>query len=44
VPKGLQNDFKKGVKITVGNKNLSKSIKEAILDLISTDDSIFHFN
>ena len=44
VPKGLQNDFKKGVKITVGNKNLSKSIKEAILDLISTDDSIFHSN
>jgi len=44
VPKGLQNDFKKGVKITVGNKNLSKSIKEAISDLISTDDSIFHFN
>ena len=44
VPKGLQNDFKKGVKITVGNKNLSKSIKEAISDLISTDDSIFHSN
>jgi len=44
VPKGLQNDFRKGVKITVGNKNLSKSIKEAISDLISTDDSIFHFN
>lgn len=44
VPKGLQNDFKKGIKITVGNKNLSKSIKEAILDLISTDDSIFHSN
>lgn len=44
VPKGLQSDFKKGVKITVGNKNLSKSIKEAILDLISTDDSIFHSN
>jgi len=44
IPKGLQNDFKKGVKITVGNKNLSKSIKEAILDLITTDDSIFHSN
>lgn len=44
VPKGLQSDFKKGVTITVGNKNLSKSIKEAILNLISTDDSIFHSN
>jgi len=44
VPKGLQNDFKKGVKITVGNKNLSKSIKEAISDLISTDGTIFYSN
>jgi tRNA nucleotidyltransferase (CCA-adding enzyme) len=44
IPKGLQSDFKKGVKITVGNKNLSKSIKEAILDLVTTDDSIFHSN
>lgn len=44
VPKGLQDDFKKGVKITVGDKNLSKSIKEAVLDIISTDDSIFHSN
>lgn len=44
IPKGLQSDFKKGVTITVGNKNLSKSIKEAILNLISTDDSIFHSN
>jgi len=44
IPKGLQSDFRKGVEITIGNKNLSKSIKEAIFDLISTDDSIFHTN
>ncbi len=44
IPKGLQSDFRKGVEITIGNKNLSKSIKEAISDLISIDDSIFHTN
>ncbi|MFB5627028.1 MAG: CCA tRNA nucleotidyltransferase [Nitrosarchaeum sp.] len=44
IPKGLEGDFKKGYKISIGNKNLSKSIKEAISDLISTDDTIFHFN
>jgi len=44
IPKGLQSDFKKGFRVFVSNKNLSKSIKEAISDLISTDDTIFHFN
>jgi tRNA nucleotidyltransferase (CCA-adding enzyme) len=44
VPKGLQEDFKNGFKISVGNKNLSKSIKEVVSDLISTDDTIFSFN
>ena len=44
VPKGLQNDFKQGFRISVGNKNLSKSIKEAASDLISTDGTLFHFN
>ncbi|MSV33951.1 MAG: CCA tRNA nucleotidyltransferase, partial [Nitrosarchaeum sp.] len=44
IPKGLQNDFKKGFRVSVGNKNLSKSIKEAISDLISTDGAIFHSN
>lgn len=44
IPKGLQSDFKKGFKVSVGNKNLSKSIKEAISDLISTDETIFHSN
>lgn len=44
IPKGLQSDFKKGFRIFIGNKNLSKSIKEANLDLTSTDETIFHFN
>jgi len=44
MPKGLQGDFKKGFKVFIGNKNLSKSIKEAISDLVSTDDTIFHSN
>jgi len=44
IPKGLQADFKKGFKVFVGNKNLSKSIKEAISDLISTDGTIFYSN
>jgi len=44
IPKGLQGDFKKGFRVSIGNKNLSKSIKEAISDLISTDGTLFHFN
>jgi tRNA nucleotidyltransferase (CCA-adding enzyme) len=44
IPKGLQSDLKKGFKVFLGTKNLSKSIKEVSKDLISTDDTIFHFN
>ena len=44
IPKGLQSDFKRGFKVSVGNKNLSKSIKEAASELISTDDTLLHFN
>ncbi len=44
IPKGLQDDFKRGYKIILGTKTLTKSIKEAIKDLISTDETIFHFN
>jgi tRNA nucleotidyltransferase (CCA-adding enzyme) len=44
IPKGLQSDFKNGFRVFVGNKNLSKSIKEVTLDLISTDETIFHFD
>lgn len=44
IPKGLQSDFKKGFRVFIGSKKLSKSIKEAISDLISTNDTIFHSN
>ncbi|MGB0855477.1 MAG: CCA tRNA nucleotidyltransferase [Nitrosopumilus sp.] len=44
VPKGLQNDFKHGFSVSIGSKNLSKSIKEAASELISTDGTLFHFN
>jgi tRNA nucleotidyltransferase (CCA-adding enzyme) len=44
IPKGLQADFKKGFKVFLGTNNLTKSIKEVAKDLISTNDTIFHFN
>ncbi len=44
MPKGLQSDFKRGFKVSVGNKNLSKSIKEAAEELISIDGTLLHFN
>ena len=44
IPKGLQADFKKGFKVFLGTKNLTKSIKEVAKELISTNDTIFHFN
>ena len=44
VPKGLQGDFKKGFSIIIGNKRMSKSIKEAARELVSTDGIILHFN
>lgn len=44
VPKGLQYDFKHGFRVSIGSKNLSKSIKEAASELISTDGTLFHFN
>ena len=44
IPKGLQNDFKKGFKVSIGNKNLSKSIKEEASELISVDGTLLHFN
>ena len=44
IPKGLQSDFKRGFKVSIGNKNLSKSIKEAASELISTDGTFLHFN
>ena len=44
IPKGLQADFKQGFKITIGEKGLSKSIKEVANELISTDGTLLHFN
>ncbi|RMW38760.1 MAG: CCA tRNA nucleotidyltransferase [Nitrosopumilus sp.] len=44
IPKGLQADFKRGFKITIGEKGLSKSIKEVASELISTDGTFLHFN
>ena len=44
VPKGLQNDFKHGFRVSTGDKNLSKSIKEVANELISTDGTVFYFN
>ena len=44
IPKGLQGDFKKGFKIIAGKKGMSKSIKEAASELVSTDGIILHFN
>ncbi|MEW6044356.1 MAG: CCA tRNA nucleotidyltransferase [Thermoproteota archaeon] len=40
VPQGLKDDIKK-FKITLGNRSASKSIKEAALELVSTDETIF---
>lgn len=44
IPKGLQADFKRGFKITIGERGLSKSIKEVASELISTDGTLLHFN
>ena len=44
IPKGLQSDFKRGFKVFVGNKTLSKSIKEEASELISIDGTLLHFN
>ena len=39
--KGLEKDFKKGVKIIDANKVSTKSIKEAIANIAVTDETIF---
>ena len=41
IPKGLEKDFKKGVKIIDANKVSTKSIKEAIVNVAVTDETIF---
>ncbi len=44
MPKGLQEDFKRGFKVSVGDKNLGKSIKEEAAELISVDGTLLYFN
>ena len=44
MPKGLISDFKRGFKVSYGNKSLSKSIKEAANELVSTDATFLYFN
>ena len=44
MPKGLISDFKRGFRISIGTKNLSKSVKEEAGELISTDGTLLYFN
>ncbi len=44
MPKGLLADFKRGFRVSLGNKNLGKSIKEEAGELISTDGTLLYFN
>ena len=44
IPKGLEKYFKGGFKVFLGNKTLSKSIKEEVAELISVDGTLLHFN
>ena len=44
IPKGLKADLKKGFKIIHAQKESSKSIKEALSELVSTNESIFYPN
>jgi tRNA nucleotidyltransferase (CCA-adding enzyme) len=44
MPKGLLADFKRGFRVSIGNKNLGKSIKEEAGELISTDGTLLYFN
>jgi len=43
IPNGIKSDIK-NTKITTGNNIADKSIKEAILELVTTNDKIFHSN
>ncbi len=44
IPRGLEKDFKSGVKIIDANKVSTKSIKEAITDIAITDETVFRAN
>ena len=41
IPKGLEKDFKRGVKIIDASKVSAKSIKEAITNIAVTDETVF---
>ena len=41
IPNGLEKDFKKGIKIIDASKVSTKSIKEAIVNIAVTDETIF---
>mgnify|MGYP000876756153 CR=1 FL=1 len=43
IPNGIKPDIK-NMKITTGNNIADKSIKEVILELVTTNDKIFHSN
>ena len=43
IPNGIKSDIK-NMKIMDGNNVADKSIKEAILELVTTNDKIFHSN
>ena len=42
VPRGLEKDFKRGIKIIDASKVSTKSIKEAIAVIYVTDETVFH--
>ena len=42
IPKGLEKDFKIGVKVISANKVSNKSIKEEVANIAVTDETIFH--
>jgi len=42
IPRGLEKDFKIGVKVISANKVSNKSIKEAIANIAVTDETVFH--
>lgn len=44
VPQGLQRDFSRDFRISMGDKDMDKSIKEAAGELIATDDALLYFN
>ena len=45
IPKGLQSDFKRGFKISIGNKkSRANQLKRLSNELISTDGTFLYFN